>query len=122
MTQSQATARDFWTMATIIVTVTRTLGVDRDEFRGNGRRPLCVLARALVASLARASTNLSYPEIAREMGRPSHSAVIASERRWIRMANAEQPITIDLGGKIITLRQLRDHVVSVMAVPSKGAA
>lgn len=40
-----------------------------------------VLARGLSALLAREMTNLSFPEIARAMGRPNHSTVITAMNR-----------------------------------------
>lgn len=47
----------------------------------SGRHQLVVLARALCVHAARESTNMSYPEIARALGRPNHSSVITAHQR-----------------------------------------
>ncbi len=57
------------------------LGVDPADALGAGRSRPVVQARALVAHLARELTAMSYPEIARAMGRPSHSSVITADKR-----------------------------------------
>lgn len=103
MTQSQATAQDFWQMDSIITTVLRALGIDIEEFKGTGRRPAVVFARGMVAVLARETTALSYPEIARAMGRPSHSVAIACENRMLSYLGATIQSTIDIGGEVMTV-------------------
>lgn len=61
--------------------VCRTLGVTVQEMMGVGRHPKVVLARSVIALLSRRLTNLSFPEIARRMGRPNHSTVITAKKR-----------------------------------------
>ncbi|MCG3124816.1 MAG: Chromosomal replication initiator protein DnaA [Phycisphaerales bacterium] len=61
--------------------VCRTLGVTVQEMMGIGRHPKVVLARSVIALLARRLTTLSFPEIARQMGRPNHSTVITAQKR-----------------------------------------
>ncbi len=61
--------------------VCRTLGVTVQEMMGIGRHPKVVLARSVIAYLARKMTTLSFPEIARQMGRPNHSTVITAQKR-----------------------------------------
>src|SRR4051812_17291077 len=48
---------------------------------GRGRHKRVVMARAVTTYLARALTTLSYPEIARAMGRPNHSTVVTACQR-----------------------------------------
>ncbi len=65
----------------VIAEVCRTLCVDLGEFMGKGRHKRVVLARSLVASLSRRLTTMSFPEIARAMGRGNHSTVITAQKR-----------------------------------------
>lgn len=55
--------------------------VELAEFCGRGRMPAVYRARELVVQLCRDLTNLSYPEIARGMGRPNHSSLLDMHRR-----------------------------------------
>ncbi len=61
--------------------VCRALAVDLAELMGRGRHKRVVLARAACAHLARKLTTMSYPEIARGLGRPNHSTVITACKR-----------------------------------------
>jgi chromosomal replication initiator protein len=65
----------------IVEHVCGQLHVDVEEFCGRGRHKRVVLARALVAHLARQLTTQSFPEIARAMHRPNHSTVITAKNR-----------------------------------------
>ncbi|MFN0133532.1 MAG: DnaA ATPase domain-containing protein [Phycisphaerales bacterium] len=77
----------------IIAEVCRTLRVTDAELRGTGRHPRVVLARGLIVHLCRAMTTLSFPEIARAMGRPNHSSVVTSGKRFAALlARPEAPI------------------------------
>jgi chromosomal replication initiator protein len=90
--------------------VCRVLGVEFDELTGNGRRPQVVLARSLISRLARRLTTLSFPEIARGIGRPTHSTIIAAcQRLEAQMAMETQP-TVDLGGTVLTVRELCERM------------
>ncbi len=66
---------------TVISEVCGALSVDLSELMGKGRHKRVVLARSLVAYLGRKLTTLSFPELARSMGRPNHSTVITAQRR-----------------------------------------
>lgn len=68
-------------MESIIDEVCRSLGVQIGDFVGRGRHKRVVLARAVTTYLARGLTTLSYPEIARAMGRPNHSTVVTACQR-----------------------------------------
>jgi chromosomal replication initiator protein len=67
--------------AHVLAEVCRSLNVDITEFIGKGRHQRVVLARSLVAFLCRRLTTLSFPEIARAMGRGNHSTVITAHKR-----------------------------------------
>ena len=70
-------------IALIQTEVARSLRVELHDMAGKGRHKRVVLARAIVVHLARRLTTLSYPEIARAMGRPNHSSVITAHNRLI---------------------------------------
>ncbi len=61
--------------------VCRALHVDSVELMGRGRHARVVLARSVIAHLSRALTTMSYPEIARAMGRPNHSTIVTACKR-----------------------------------------
>ena len=65
----------------IIDSVCDRLGIEPDELLGRGRHRRVVLARSLVVHLARSLTTLSFPEIARGLGRENHSTVHTAARR-----------------------------------------
>lgn len=92
----------------IVAQTCRLLGVDLGDFTGTGRQPRAVLARSITAHLARRLTRMSFPEIARGMGRPSHSTIIAAARRL------EQQLAAADGSKVagldLTLGELCDRL------------
>lgn len=53
-------------------------GVVESELGGRGRNPQVVLCRALCVTAMRTFTPLSYPQIAKEIGRPNHSTTITA--------------------------------------------
>jgi chromosomal replication initiator protein len=65
----------------IAQTVCRMLGVTIPELMGRTRHRRVVLARGVSVILCRRLTTLSYPEIARALGRPNHSTVITAHQR-----------------------------------------
>lgn len=60
----------------IVAVVLRELELDFGDFVGSGRHPRSVLARRATAALLRLRTTMSFPEIARTMGRSNHSSVM----------------------------------------------
>lgn len=70
-------------MPLIQAEVTRSLCVSSADMAGKGRHKRVVLARSIVVLLARRLTTLSFPEIARAMGRPNHSSVITAYNRLL---------------------------------------
>lgn len=92
----------------IVAQTCRLLGVDLSDFTGTGRQPRAVLARSITAHLARRLTRMSFPEIARGMGRPSHSTIIAAAQRLqqqLRSADGSK-----LAGLDLTLGELCDRL------------
>jgi chromosomal replication initiator protein len=58
-----------------------SLGVSKAEVLGNGRHKRVVLARSMIALLARRLTTRSFPEIAKDLRRPSHSSIVTACKR-----------------------------------------
>jgi chromosomal replication initiator protein len=79
----------------IIDEVCRTLRVEQVELLGRGRHKRVVLARTLSAHLCRQLTTLSFPEIARALGRPNHSTVVTACKRIAGQIAADRGL--DLG-------------------------
>ncbi|MSR68808.1 MAG: AAA family ATPase [Phycisphaerales bacterium] len=69
----------------IVQAVCAIMGVEREELLGAGRHRRVVCARGLAAHLAREMTTLSFPEIARALGRSSHSTIHAATARFAAM-------------------------------------
>jgi chromosomal replication initiation ATPase DnaA len=95
----------------IVDATCQRLGVTGEELTGRSRHRRISLARAVIAYLARELTTLSYPEIARAMGRNNHSSVHAGARRLARSIDSEPRIVLDGhkgGGDTIDLVQLLD--------------
>jgi chromosomal replication initiator protein len=78
----------------IIEAVCTRIGVESDELLGRGRHRRVVLARGLVVHLARELTTLSFPEIARGLGRENHSTVHTAARRILRNLQANTPLAL----------------------------
>ncbi|MFM7132907.1 MAG: DnaA ATPase domain-containing protein [Planctomycetota bacterium] len=79
-------------LGSIIETVCDRIRVTREDLLGSGRHARTVVARGLVAHLARELTTHSYPEIARALGRDTHSAVHTAAKRLRLMLDQDQRI------------------------------
>ena len=106
---------------TIVAHVCGVLDVEFEELCGKGRRPVVVLARGLVVHLARRHTHLSFPEIARGIGRPTHSTCVHGAQRLqaaLDMEPAKQPrVLVGTEALYITelYRRLEQHLVERIA-------
>lgn len=80
----------------IIDETCRVLRVDASELFGKGRHKRVVLARSMCATLGRMLTTMSYPEIARGLGRPNHSTVITAVKRLERQMGDEATSSVGL--------------------------
>lgn len=92
----------------VIEMVLATLAVEVDELEGVGRRPAVVLARGLISYVARRCTPCSFPEIARAIGRPTHTTVLAAAQRVQRQVDNED--LVDLHGEVIPMRELVQRI------------
>ena len=99
----------------IIDVVCEQLSVSRTDLLGATRHRRVVLARSLVAFLAREMTTRSFPEIASSLGRSYHSTVHSAARRLKEQIESNDLIERDGQGPPTSLRefvdQLRHHIV-----------
>ncbi len=79
-------------LADILEATCHRLGVEREEVLGTGRHRRVVLARSLVVHLARELTTHSFPEIARALGRDTHSSAHTAARRVDDMIAAAERV------------------------------
>lgn len=96
----------------IVQRVTEAMHLDLSEVMGTSRHKRVVLARGIAAALARRLTTCSFPEIARSLGRPSHSGVIAATQRIEKMIEGGD--RCDAGPTIrdISVRDLLDRLTA----------
>lgn len=98
----------------IIEAVCRRLVIESDELLGRGRHQRVVLARGLVVHLARAMTTMSFPEIARGLGRENHSTVHTAARRIeSQLTSGNTPNIAELDGVSLAdlIEQLKHDVI-----------
>lgn len=103
----------------ILDTVVQRLGVSAQQVAGRGRHKHVVLARSLVAHLARELTPMSYPEITRAMGRRAHSTLIAADQRMRTTLEANRPVMLPTESAPITPTEL---LASLRRQVRRGAA
>ncbi len=97
-------------LRTLIDAACEVLSVDVGEVLGRGRHPRVVLARSVVSLLARRATTMSFPEIARGLGRASHSTVVAACRRMETRLDQPEGELITLGREGLTLGEVFERV------------
>jgi chromosomal replication initiator protein len=106
-------------MHVIVAQTCSALGVEAGDLAGKTRHKRVVLARALITYIARGLTTQSFPDIARALGRPSHSTVITAYQRFCLQLQADEPVMIDHASEPTTLsvltRQLTEAVVHASA-------
>ncbi|MCA9289991.1 MAG: hypothetical protein KDA25_02620, partial [Phycisphaerales bacterium] len=80
-----------------------------------------VIARGLVAFLARTLTNASYPEIGRAMGRRNHSTAHTADQRVQRQM--DDGLRVDCGGRgEVSLREVADQLRhEILRTTARGA-
>jgi len=94
----------------IVSEVCRALNVELDELLGRGRHKRVVLAREMVTLLARRMTTSSFPEIARALGRPSHSTVVTAHNRVRRSVERGARVEAGSGFDGATYGELADRL------------
>lgn len=84
------------------------LNISTEMLKGTGRSSRVVLARGLIAVLARELTTASYPELAEALGRKTHSSVHASVQRTRQRLTSHE--YADLDGSSISLEALLERL------------
>jgi len=94
----------------VLETACQELGVQPSEVLGNGRHRRVVMARGVAAYMMRQLTTLSFPEIARALGRRNHSTVATACRRIEGDLAKDAPVECgpDLDG--VTVADICDRV------------
>ncbi len=95
---------------TILQTVCEALGVEPADVRGKSRHRRIVLARSLAAYLARQLTTMSFPELARALGKGNHSTIITASRRIENQIAARQALNLSGDLRCTTADQLAEEL------------
>ena len=95
---------------TVIDTVCARLVVSRAELLGTRRHKRVVTARGVVAYLSRTMTTLSYPEIARSLGRKHHSTVHTAVTRMNRQLKDRSRVEVSERGDSKCVCELVDQL------------
>ncbi|MBC7835254.1 MAG: ATP-binding protein [Phycisphaerales bacterium] len=90
--------------------VCRDLGVQNSDLMGRGRHPRVVLARSVASFLCRRLTTLSFPEIARGLGRPNHSTIVTAVQRVESLIERNSPAETKGDLATVSLRELCDRL------------
>ena len=103
-------------LAAIVEAVCDRMRVNREDLLGSGRHARTVVARGVVAHLARELTTHSYPEIARALGRDTHSTVHTAAKRLKGLLDADARIAV--GGEAV--REVVDQLRHDLARGGRG--
>jgi len=94
----------------IMKIVCEQLGVERDRLTSRCRHRRIVLARSLLIYLARKLTTLSYPELARALGKSNHSTIVTADQRVKKQIAAHKLLPLDDSLPGDTIDQLAQHL------------
>lgn len=94
----------------IVRTICRELNVEQAQVSGRNRHRRVVLARSIIIYLAREMTTLSYPELARALGRSNHSTIVTAAQRIEHQIRQRQPNPILESTGSATIDQLVDRL------------
>lgn len=100
---------------TIITQTCRFLSVDPVDLGARTRHKRVVLARALITHLSRQFTTMSYPEIARAIGRPNHSTVITAYQRLAGQIAADEMLGQEHVPEPMTIGKLLDRLTAAIS-------
>ncbi|MCA9274223.1 MAG: ATP-binding protein [Phycisphaerales bacterium] len=85
-----------------------TLEVEHKDLGESGRHKRVVMARAVITVLCKQMTTLSYPEIARKLGKTNHSTVITAHQRIAKQMGDAVALGLPVDG--MTIEQLTDSI------------
>lgn len=92
----------------ILESVCERLHVTAEQVQGKTRQKQVVLARALITHLARRLTTLSFPEIAAQLNRRSHSTVVSAARRTAKQLAENAAVALPGLDEPVPLRAVVD--------------
>jgi chromosomal replication initiator protein len=108
--EAQTTTRRRVQYGHIAATVCEELGVTEAQLAGRGRHAQVVLARAVLIQLCRELTTMSFPEIARAMGKSNHSTVITAAQRLKRQIGEGMQARLAGSQELISLEDLMNRL------------
>ncbi len=88
--------------------VCQTLEVEHKDLGESGRHKRVVMARAIITVLCKQMTTLSYPEIARKLGKTNHSTVITAHQRIAKQMGDAVALGLPVDG--LTIEQLSEAI------------
>jgi chromosomal replication initiator protein len=94
----------------IIQVVAQHTRVERAQLLSKSRHKRIVLARSMVIYLARQLTTLSFPELAKAMGRPNHSTIVTASQRIGQQVRGRAPVQVADDLPMTTMDQLADDL------------
>lgn len=94
----------------IVRVVSSELGVQVQEVMGPSRHRRVVLARSIAAYLARRLTSLSFPEIARALGKSNHSTIVTAYQRIKRAVENARDVPREVLDEPIAMDRLCDRL------------
>lgn len=101
-------------LAIIVDVVCQRLNVQKTDLTGSSRHRRVVLARGLVAHLARELTTHSYPEIAQALGRTHHSTIHTAARRLRRQLEEDYMVTLPGTDSPIEIKEVVDQLIGAI--------
>lgn len=104
----------------VIQLVCMKLGVSEADLRGRSRQDRLVLARTLTAFLSKRLTTMSYPEIARAMGRPNHSTIITACQRMTRQIESGATVALHPTGPHEPISALVERLSEQLQADARG--
>lgn len=108
--QTQAAPRRAIRFERVVEVVSEQLQVARAQIVDSGRQSRTVLARSLVAYLARQMTPMSYPEIAGALGRKNHSTIITAAQRLEKQLAENPAVILPATMEQVSLRDLIERL------------
>jgi len=94
----------------IIDVACRTLNVERAQIMSKSRHRRIVLARSIAIYVARQLTTMSYPELARALGRSNHSTIVTAAQRIKEQIDQQRPLPLVESLEVPTIDQLADLI------------
>ncbi|WP_432798643.1 chromosomal replication initiator protein DnaA [Poriferisphaera sp. WC338] len=98
----------------IAKTVSEELQIDCGQILGSSRNKHVVLARSITIYLAYELTSMSYPEIAGQMGRKTHSTIITAAKRMKKQIETGEAMLLPSEATAVTPKELVDRITRIL--------